>query len=125
MAQSRSGMRTEWLAGLVIGVVAGVLTLIFATLGWAIVIIFGLLIVRAARRLPAFGGLFLGLGAAWDGLLIRAHLACQAFDAVPGQECGQPDIRPWLVFGSAFLAAGILATVMAAVRRNGSKRAGS
>jgi hypothetical protein len=120
---SADGRRTDWLAGLVVGVVAGVLALIFPTLGWGIALVFGLLIIRRARRLPAFGGLFLGLGAAWVGLLVRAQLACQAFDAEPGQECIQPDVGPWLAVGATFLAIGIVSTVAAALRRDGGLNA--
>jgi hypothetical protein len=116
---SGEGRRTDWLAGLVVGAVAGVLTLIFPILGLGIALVFGLLIIRRARRLPALGGLFLGLGAAWVGLLVRAQLACQAFDAEPGQECIQPDIGPWLAVGGVFVAIGVVATVVAALRRQG------
>jgi hypothetical protein len=117
-APSGDGRRTDWLAGLVVGALAGVLTLIFPTLGWGIALVFGLLILRRGRRLPAFGGLFLGLGAAWVGLLVRAELACRAFDAEPGQECIQPDIGPWLAVGAMFVAIGIVATVVAVFRRD-------
>ena len=99
------------------------LTLIFPILGLGIALVFGLLIVRRARRLPAFGGLLVGLGAAWVGLLVRAQLACQAFDAEPGQECMQPDIGAWLAVGGVFVAIGVVATVAAAVRRNGGRNA--
>ena len=56
---------SNWLAGVVVGVAAGVLTLTFPTLGWLIVLAFLLGLIRAAPRLPAVGGLFFGLGTAW------------------------------------------------------------
>jgi hypothetical protein len=97
--------------------------LVFPTLGWGIALVFGLLVLRRTRRLPAFAGLSLGLGAAWVGLLIRAQLACQAFDAEPAQECIQPDLGPWLALGGVFVAIGIVATLVAALRRDGDLNA--
>ncbi len=108
--------RSNWLAGVVVGVAAGVLTLTFPTLGWLVVLAFLLGLIRAAPRLPAVGGLFFGLGTAWLVVLVRSNLECQAFDAAPGQECGSPDIGVWLAAGAVLLAIGILATVVAVSR---------
>ena len=102
--------RTNWLAGLVVGVAAGLLTLTVPTLGYAMLLAFGLLLIRAAPRLPAIGGLFVGLGATWLALLLRSTLACNAFDAAPGQECRAPDLGPWLAGGVLLLAIGIVAS---------------
>lgn len=107
---------SNWIAGLVVGAGAGVLALILPILGWGIVLVFALLIIRAAPRMPAFGGLFLGLGATWLALLIRSHLKCQAFNSTPGQACAEPDFGPLLAVGAALLAIGILGTVAAAFR---------
>lgn len=107
--------RKNWIAGLVVGTTAGVLSLIFPTLGWIIVLIFAVLALRRAPRLPAFGGLFVGAGASWLAVLIRAHLACQAFDAAPGQQCSDPDIGPWLAVGAALLAVGFVMTGVAVI----------
>jgi len=113
----KSRARSNWLAGVVVGVAAGVLTLTFPTLGWLIVLAFLLGLIRAAPRLPAVGGLFCGLGTAWLVLLGRSNLECQAFDAAPGQECGSPDIGVWLAVGGALLAIGVVSTVVALIRR--------
>jgi len=113
----KSRARSNWLAGVVVGVAAGVLTLTFPTLGWLIVLAFLLGLIRAAPRLPAVGGLFCGLGTAWLVLLGRSNLECQAFDAAPGQECGSPDIGAWLAVGGALLAIGVVSTVVALIRR--------
>ncbi len=107
---------SHWLAGVVIGVAAGVLTLTFPTLGWLIALAFLLGLIRAAPRLPAVGGLFLGLGTTWLVLLVRSNLECQAFDAAPGQECVALDIGPWLAFAGVLLAIGVISTALALIR---------
>jgi hypothetical protein len=108
--------RSNWLAGVVVGVAAGVLTLTFPTLGWLIVLAFLLGLIKAPPRLPAVGGLFTGLGTAWLALLVRSNQECRAFDAAPGQECGSPDIGGWLAVGGVLLAIGVISTVMAQIR---------
>jgi uncharacterized membrane protein len=107
---SRRRALSNWLAGVVVGVAAGFLTLIFPTLGWLIVVAFLLGVIRAAPRLPAIGGLFLGLGTTWLVLLVRSTLQCRAFDAAPNQECFEPEIGPFLAVGAALFAIGALAT---------------
>jgi hypothetical protein len=107
---------SNWIAGLVVGVAAGVLSLFFPTLGWLIAVAFLVGLIRATPRLPAIGGLFFGFGAAWLVILVRSHLECQAFDAAPGQECGDPDIGSWLAVAGVLLAVGALTTVVAWAR---------
>jgi hypothetical protein len=107
---------SNWIDGLVVGVAAGVLSLFFPTLGWLIAVAFLVGVIRTTPRLPAIGGLFLGFGAAWLVLLVRSHLDCQAFDAAPGQECGEPDIGSWLAVAGFLLAIGALITVAAWAR---------
>ncbi len=107
---------SNWLAGVVVGVVAGVLSLLFPTLGWLVVVAFLVGLIRAAPRLPALGGLFLGYGAAWLVVLVRSHVDCQTFDAAPNHECGDPDIGPWLAFAGVLFAVGVVLTVVARIR---------
>lgn len=107
---------SNWLAGVVVGVVAGVLSLLFPTLGWIIVVAFLVGLIRAAPRLPALGGLFFGYGAAWLVVLVRSHVDCQTFDAAPNQECGDPEIGSWLAVAGVLLALGLLMTVVAWTR---------
>jgi len=111
---------SNWLAGVAVGVAAGVLTLTFPTLGWLIVLAFLLGLIRAAPRLPAFGGLFFGVGTTWVVLLVRSHLECRAFDAAPGQECGDPGIELWLAIGGVLLAIGVVSTAVALVQERRS-----
>jgi len=108
--------RGNWIAGVVVGVAAGVLSLIFPTIGWLLAVAFLVGVIRATARLPAVGGLFLGFGAAWLVILVRSHLECKAFDAVPGQECGEPDIGSWLAVAGILFAFGVLLTVVAWAR---------
>ena len=108
--------RGNWIAGVVVGVAAGVLSLFFPTLGWLVAVVFLVGVIKATPRLPAIGGLFFGFGAAWLVILVRSHLECQAFDAAPGQECGEPDIGSWLAVAGFLLAIGALITVAAWAR---------
>ncbi len=116
MPTSRRRALSNWLAGVVVGVATGFLTLTFPTLGWLLVLAFLLGLIRAAPRLPAVGGLFVGLGTAWLVLLVRSNLDCRAFDAAAGQECASPDIGPWLAFAGGLLAIGVVATGLALIR---------
>ena len=110
--------RSNWLAGLTVGVGAGVLALILPVIGWAIVLAFVLLLVRAGQRMNAFAGLFIGIGVTWVALLIRSHLDCQAFNSKPGQGCVEPDIGPLLAIGIGILAIGLAATAAVLIRRS-------
>ena len=107
---------SNWIAGVVVGVAAGVLSLFFPTLGWLIAVAFLVGLIRASSRLPAIGGLFLGFGAAWLVILVRSHLDCRAFNAAPNQECREPDIGSWLAVAGVLLALGLLMTVVAWTR---------
>ena len=108
--------RGNWIAGVVVGVAAGVVSLIVPTLGWLLAVAFLVGVIRAAPRLPAIAGLFFGFGAAWLVILVRSSLECQAFDAAPGKECGEPDIGSWLAIAGILLAVGVLLTVVAWAR---------
>jgi hypothetical protein len=107
---------SNWIAGLVVGVGAGVLSLVFPILGWVIAVAFLVGLIRATPRVPAVGGLFVGLGTTWLALLFRSHVECQAFNAAPGQACTEPDIGPFLAVGAALLAVGMFATAATLIR---------
>ena len=112
----RAAELSNWNAGLVVGVGAGVLSLIFPILGWLIAGAFLVGLIRATPRAPAVGGLFLGVGTTWLALLVRAHFECQGFNATPGQACMEPDIGPFLAVGAALLAVGLFATAATLIR---------
>jgi hypothetical protein len=107
---------SNWIAGLVVGVGAGVLSLVLPILGWVIAVAFLVSLIRATPRLPAVGGLFLGLGTTWLALLLRSHGECQAFNAAPGQACIEPDIGPFLAIGAGLLSIGMFATAATLIR---------
>ena len=92
------------------------LALVLPVFGWFIAAAFLVGLVRATPRIPAVGGVFLGLGTTWLALLLRSHFECQGFNAAPGQSCMEPDIGPYLVLGAAQVAIGIVATATALIR---------
>jgi len=99
-----------WLAGLVVGVAAGFLTLEFPSLGWLLAIAFAVPAGIVGPRLAAVGGLVTGIGAVWIVLLGRVALTCR-------EGCQAPGIEIWLIFGGSVLAAGLTLSVIAAWRR--------
>lgn len=107
---------SNWIAGLVVGVGAGVLSLVLPILGWVIAAAFLVGLIRATPRISAVGGLFLGIGTTWIALLLRSHAECQAFNATPGQACAEPDIGPFLAIGAALLLVGLFATAATLIR---------
>jgi hypothetical protein len=107
---------SNWIAGLVVGVGAGVPSLVLPILDWVIAVAFLVGLTRATPRVPAVGGLFVGLGTTWLALLLRSHVECQAFNAAPGRACMEPDIGPYVAVGAALLAVGMFATAATLIR---------
>lgn len=110
---------SNWLAGVVVGVAAGVLTLTFPTLGWLIVAAFLVGVIQARPRLPAVSGLSIGFGATWLALFARSYLACERFDAAPNQECIVPDLSLLFLAAALLLAVGIGMTAVVMGRGQG------
>jgi hypothetical protein len=108
--------REGWIAGLAVGAAGGFLALELPILGWEVVVAFAVIAGVRGPRLPAEAGLLLGLGASWVLVLGRGMLDCRAFNEVPGQECIQPDLGPWLIAGGTMLALGVAATAHAVGR---------
>lgn len=120
MKRSRSGRsRSDWLAGLVVGVAGGVLFWTFPTLGLLIVALFVIPVV--VKRGPLLGllGSLVGAGASALLVLVSAAARCQRFDAAPNQECGQPDLTAWLVGAAFVLITGIALSLSAVWPRRG------
>lgn len=109
----------QWLAGLVMGVSGGFVVLIFPTLGVLLVGLSVIGILRARQRGAGASGFLLGIGTILFVLLLRAQMACQAFDAAPNQGCEAPDITPYVVVAGVLLVAGALGSVVALGRRVG------
>jgi hypothetical protein len=108
-SHSRS-IRRGWLAGFVVGVAAGCLTLEFPSLGWLLAIAFALPAAIVGPRAAAIGGLLAGLGAIWTVLIGHVALTCRA-------GCEDPGIERWLIAGGGLLAAGLALSAIAAWRR--------
>jgi hypothetical protein len=106
--------RAGWIPGFVVGVAAGFATLEFPTLGWLLVIVFGILAAILGPRIAAIGGLLTGLGSIWLVLLGHVAISCQATGNELG--CHAPDITPWLIAGGAMLAGGVALTLVAGGR---------
>lgn len=109
-----SRARCGWLSGVAVGVTAGFATLEIPSLGWLLVVAFALPAALVGPRLAAIGGLLAGVGGVWIVLIGRVALTCTATDGELG--CHAPGIEPWLAVGCAMLAAGLLLTIMAAIR---------
>jgi hypothetical protein len=83
----RSESWPSWVIGLVSGAAAGFLVLLGGAPFLALSVLFLALAFVAARSLAFVSGMFVGLGGLWCALVVRAQLACDAFDAAPRQDC--------------------------------------
>lgn len=99
--------RSDWLAGLVVGVLDGVLFFLFPALAVVLLGLFAVLASTRSTRLAAWSGALVGAAAAWLVLLGRSAVECEQFNAVPGQGCTQPDLTGWIVAGGLLLVAGL------------------
>ena len=110
--------RRDWLAGVVVGGLTGVLFWLFPSAAVLLLVAFIGLAAWRRRFVAASSGALGGVGATWLALLTRSVLSCAQFDAQPGSECVQPDLTAWFIAGGAMLVAG---TSLALVgrRRNG------
>jgi hypothetical protein len=111
--------RRDWLAGLVVGAVAGFWFAEFPTLGMVIAVAFAVPAVLSRARLAALGGLLVGLPGTWLLVIGQATLRCAEFDAQPGQECVMADVGGWIAVAFALLVVGVGLSVAAALRQVG------
>lgn len=112
---SRQRAVRTWISCLVLGATGGVLTLVFPSVGWLLVLAGAAPAAVSATRAAAVGGLLTGLGGSWLVVFARAEERCRAFNRFPGQECIAPDLRPWLTAAGAMLVAGALLSLRALV----------
>jgi len=107
-----SGLRREtwphWAVGLVFGAMVGLPIASFGLPMLVVGVAFVALAYGAARSLAFVSGAIAGIGAIWLGLLIRAQLACEAFDDAPNQACQSPGIEPWVILTVIVLGVGLL-----------------
>ena len=102
--------REAWISGLVIGAVTGLAILLVPVAGAAIALLFAIVVRVKGSGQAAAGGFGVGAGASLLALLVRAIVACEAFDAEPNQGCTAPDLGPWLAVGLLALVSGVTLT---------------
>ena len=76
----------------------------------------------AARSLALLSGAVTGVGGVWLALLIRAQLACEAFDAAPDKGCESSGVEPFAILSVIVLAVGLVLSARAWRRRAGRGR---
>jgi hypothetical protein len=103
--------RGAWIGGLVVGVASAVLALSFPVVGYEIGLLFTVGALLSRATLCAVGGLFVGFGSAWVGVIANAALRCDL------PSCVSPDLAPWLAAGVTVLVVGVASSVVAAGRR--------
>lgn len=106
-----------WTAGLLLGAIVGFLV---TTFGLGILTLSAAVIALAAvatRSLALLSGAITGVGGIWLALLLRAQLACDAFDAAPQQGCQGHGVEPFAILSLAVLLGGLLLSAIAWRRR--------
>jgi uncharacterized membrane protein len=112
---TRTTQRPSWLGGLVVGAVAGFLSLELPLVGWVLFVAFAAVALLAGPRLAGLGGLLIGTGTIVLALVTVADARCRQSNG-PGEGCTPPDMTPWLVIGLAMAVAGVILSLVAAVR---------
>jgi hypothetical protein len=113
----RRRTRRDWLAGLVVGVVAGFWFAEWPTFGALIAVAFAVPAALSRTRPAALGGLLVGMPATWLMVIGLATARCAGFDAQPGQACVLADVGPWVAIAVGLLAVGAVASAASAARR--------
>ena len=68
-------------------------------------------------RLPGLAGIVTGVGLTWTVLFLRVKLECDAFNAVPGQECVAPGVEQFLAGAATVAVVGAVLSVIARATR--------
>ena len=110
----RSSPGTSWLAGLVLGVMDGVLLLEFPIAGIGIALATIGVIGWKGRLVAGLGGALTGVGATWLVLFGRVALTCGADVGDAG--CFAPGIGSAVTASAGVLAVGLAISAFAAVR---------
>jgi len=113
----------SWAIGLVIGGLAGSAILTFGAPLLLVSLAVLALALVAARSLALLSGAFIGVGATWLVLLVRAQVACDLFDAAPNHGCRGFGVERFLVISSAALVVGLL--VGGVARHRGARQRGT
>ena len=118
----RTSPAGAWLAGVVLGVLAGLTTISFALglLGLPILVASVALILWKGPRLLAGAGFFTGWGLLWTVAITQSTVACLTFERGPGRWCEPADnVGPWLVAGVGTCVVGLGMSALALRRRGG------
>jgi hypothetical protein len=102
-----------WRVGFILGAIVGLPVASFGTPALQVAVAMVALAYLAARSLALLSGALTGIGGVWLALLIRAQLACDAFDVRPSQGCESHGVEPWLVLSVIVLGLGLLLGVLA------------
>ncbi len=104
-----------WLAGLVLGALAGLTSISFALgiLALPIIVASLLLIGSKGPRAIAGAGFLTAWGLLWTVLLIQSTVACLTFERGPGRWCEPGDNGSWLIAGIVMFIAGLVASTVA------------
>ena len=97
-----------WAVGLIVGAVVGVPVASFGIPALVLGIGCVALAFVAARRLAFLAGAVTGIGGIWLAILVRAQLACEAFDAAPNQSCVSSGTEPWVLLSVVVVAIGLV-----------------
>lgn len=114
----RSESWPSWGVGLALGAAAGYLVLLGGLLFLALGAACLALAFVVARSAAFLSGALLGMGGLWSALMARAQLACDAFDAAPGQGCQAFGVGQFLLVAAVVVSAGLLLGALAWRRRN-------
>jgi hypothetical protein len=114
--QQRGRATSGWLAGLLLGALAGLTTISFALgiLGMPIVLASIALIAWKGPQAIAGAGFLTGWGLLWTVAILNSTISCLTIDRGPGRWCEPGEgVGPFLVAGIALFAGGLLASAFA------------
>lgn len=115
--------RWTWTAGVLLGVLDGILFFAFPILGLGLLSVATVLALRDRARAAGIAGLLVGLGGCWTFFLVRATLECDAFNRIPNQGCVVFGLDPYLALAVVLLLVGAGLTVVAIRSRTATGRA--
>jgi hypothetical protein len=106
----------DWLAGLVVGLLAGFLLAAWPTIGVLVAFVFAAPPAVSSSRPAGLGGLLVGVPTSWLAVIALAAGRCAEFNAAPGRECMAPDLSPWMSIATGLLVIGVSMSVRVARR---------
>ena len=112
-AGTRTGRRSDWFAGLVLGLASGLCILVAGFIGITVLAAALLLIAWKGPRSLALTGLVSGIGLGWTILFGRVWLTCDVLPQPPGTECDSGGISPRVVAALGIAVAGLVASALA------------